>query len=138
MHLQFMSMIAVCVSVFQFLISKLLCFFFSSFWRNKLTLLQYYCVSFSLLFFYLMWFFGFFLIHLFFIRRLRDFLDPRNFFEDRKLNRILKDLTDALDMSHDSPTQQSFSYFLSGLNDNVKEPENVQLLNLDLVNAPGK
>ena len=71
------------------------------------------------------------------IRRLRDFLDPRNFFEDRKLNRILKDLTDALDMSHDSPTQQSFSYFLSGLNDNVKEPENVQLLNLDLVNAPG-
>ena len=51
-YLQFMSMIAVCVSVFQFLISKLLSFFFSSFWRKKLILLlQYYCVSFSLVFF---------------------------------------------------------------------------------------
>ena len=68
--------------------------------------------------------------------RLRDYLDPRRVFEDRKLNQVLKDLTDALQFGSTSSPKSTSSYLLAA-EDAVVENQDLQSLNLDLVNAPG-
>ena len=76
-------------------------------------------------------------------RRLRDYLDPRKIFEDRKLHQILKDLTDALEhtTSH-SPVTTSFSTSEKGENGitpslPAQNDSSIQLLNLEFICAPG-
>ena len=94
--------------------------------------------------------FSIYLSFSFFFSRLRDYLDPRKIFEDRKLNQILKDLTEALEYtptpsfsfsSTSPPSQSSSSLLLSNSSEKhiVQQlVSTVQSLNVELINAPGK
>ena len=94
-----------------------------------------------------LFFFSFFIFH---FSRLRDYLDPRKIFEDRKLNQILKDLTEALEytpttsfsFSTTSPPSLSSSSLLlwsPSVGQIGQQPVGtIQTLHLELINAPGK
>ena len=81
--------------------------------------------------------------------RLRDFLDPTKIFEDRKLNQILKDLTEALEFANTTsipsgttsiPSTLAPSFVLpnSSSTSFVDNLRNIQSLNLDLIVASGE